>query len=62
MQRTASPHPAVVILAVISAGAAFSFLGALLAVPATVVAKVLVEELWFRRLEGRSSDAPGEPD
>ena len=60
--RTTSLHPAVVIAAVAVAGAAFGFLGVLLAVPATVAVKVLVEEVWFRRLEGRSSDAPGEPD
>jgi predicted PurR-regulated permease PerM len=61
--RTTSLHPAVVIAAVAVAGAAFGFLGVLLAVPATVVVKVLVEEVWFRRLEGRSSDvAPEEPD
>ncbi len=52
--RMTALHPAVVIVAVAVAGAAFGFLGVLLAVPATVVAKVLVEELWFRRLEGRS--------
>lgn len=49
--ETASLHPAVVIASVVAAGAAFGFLGALLAVPAVVVVKVLVEELWFRRLE-----------
>lgn len=58
--RATSLHPAVVIAAVAIAGAAFGFLGVLLAVPATVVVKVLVEEVWFRRLEGGSSDAPGE--
>ncbi len=49
--RVASLHPAIVIVAVTVAGAAFGFLGVLLAVPSVVVAKVLVEELWFRRLE-----------
>lgn len=47
----ASIHPAVVIASVALAGAAFGVLGALLAVPASVVVKVLVEELWFRRFE-----------
>lgn len=56
--KTASLHPAVVIATVVAAGAAFGFLGALLAVPATVVAKVLMEELWFRRLE----EGPEEPE
>ncbi len=47
-----SLNPAVVVAAVSVAGAAFGFLGVLLAVPVAVVTKVLVEELWFRRLEG----------
>jgi predicted PurR-regulated permease PerM len=51
MQKAASLHPAVVIAAVTVAGAAFGILGVLLAVPACVVGGVLVEELWFRRVE-----------
>ncbi len=58
--RVASLHPAIVIVAVTVAGAAFGFLGVLLAVPTVVVAKVLVEELWFRRLE-EGSKAPKYP-
>ena len=34
-------------------GSAFGFLGVFLAVPAGVVVKVLVKELWSRHLEGR---------
>lgn len=49
--RITSLHPAVVIAAVTLAGTAFGFLGVLLAVPATVVVKVFIEEVWFRRLE-----------
>jgi predicted PurR-regulated permease PerM len=56
MEKTASLHPAVVIVAVTVLGTAFGFLGALLALPATVVAAALVEELWFRRLEGASAE------
>lgn len=59
--RVASLHPAMVIVAVTVAGAAFGFLGVFLAVPSVVVAKVLVEELWFRRLE-EGSEAPKNPD
>ncbi len=55
-------HPAVVIVAVTLAGAAFGFLGVLLAVPATVVTKVLVEELWFRRLEGDQDEKGDEEE
>lgn len=55
MQKAVSIHPVVVIASVTVAGAAFGILGALLAVPAAVVAGVLVNELWFRRLEAGSS-------
>ena len=51
MQRTASLHPAVVIASVTLLGAAFGILGALLALPITVLTGVLVKELWFRRIE-----------
>jgi predicted PurR-regulated permease PerM len=56
MEKTASLHPAIVIVAVTVLGTAFGFLGALLALPATVVAAALVEELWFRRLEGTNAE------
>ncbi|CAA9450145.1 MAG: hypothetical protein AVDCRST_MAG28-1352 [uncultured Rubrobacteraceae bacterium] len=49
--RFTSLHPAVVVVSVSLTGAAFGFLGTLLAVPAIVVAKVLIEELWFQRME-----------
>ncbi len=61
MHKAASLHPAVVIASVTVAGAAFGILGALLAVPATVVGRILVEELWFRRLEARAA-SPEKPD
>jgi len=51
MQRVVSVHPAVIIAAVAVLGGAFGFLGALLALPMTLTFKVLVEELWFPRLE-----------
>lgn len=51
MHETTSLHPVVVVAAVTAAGAAFGVLGSLVAVPAVVVGMVLVEELWFRRLE-----------
>ncbi len=54
MEKAASVHPVVVIASVTVMGGSFGVLGALLAVPASVVAGVLVEELWFRRLEGGS--------
>ncbi len=55
MQRAVSLHPAVVVASVTAASAAFGVLGALLAVPTSVVIGLLVEELWFRRLEEGSS-------
>lgn len=55
MQKTVSLHPVVVIASVSAASAAFGVLGALLAVPASVVIGLLVEKLWFRRLERGSS-------
>ena len=51
MQKAVSLHPVVVIASVTVAGAAFGVLGALLAVPAAVVAGILVQRLWFERLE-----------
>ncbi len=54
MQKAVSLHPVVVIASVTVAGAAFGALGALLAVPAAVVAGILVQRLWFERLEGPS--------
>jgi predicted PurR-regulated permease PerM len=51
MQKAVSLHPVVVIVSVTVAGAAFGILGSLLAVPVSVVAGVLIEELWFKRIE-----------
>lgn len=59
MRQAASLHPAIVIATVTAAGTAFGILGTLLAVPAMVVIGVLVDGLWFRRLEGPDG-RPGE--
>ena len=48
--REISPAPKVVIATIAVLSTAFGLLGTLLAVPTTVAAGVLVEELWFRRL------------
>ncbi|CAN5560093.1 AI-2E family transporter [soil metagenome] len=53
MQKAVSLHPVVVIVSVTVAGAAFGILGSLLAVPVSVVAGVLVEKLWFERIESQ---------
>ncbi|MGB3681787.1 MAG: AI-2E family transporter [Rubrobacteraceae bacterium] len=55
MQKAVSLHPVVVVVAVTVAGAAFGILGAFLAVPTAVIAGLLVEELWFKRLESGDS-------
>lgn len=51
MEEVASVHPAVVVAAVAVFGTAFGVLGAILALPIALAGGVLVEELWFRRLE-----------
>jgi predicted PurR-regulated permease PerM len=51
MGEIVSLHPVVVIVSVTALGAAFGVFGALLAVPACVVAGVMVERLWFEPLE-----------
>jgi len=51
MHKAVSLHPVAVIGSVTVAGAAFGVLGALLAVPAVVVAGILIRRLWFERLE-----------
>lgn len=57
MEEAVSLHPAAVIAAVTVAGAAFGILGTILAVPAAVVAAILIQELWFRRLEDEDKHA-----
>ncbi len=51
MEEVASLHPAVVVAAVAAFGTAFGVIGAILALPVTLVGGVLVEELWFHRME-----------
>lgn len=57
MQEAVSLHPAVR-----DGGGAAFVLGAILAVPATVVATILLEELWFERLEGGNERADEEKE
>jgi predicted PurR-regulated permease PerM len=58
IHEATSLHPVVVVAAVTLAGAAFGVLGSLIAVPTAVVIMVLIEELWFRRVEEAASDYP----
>ena len=57
VHQATSLHPVVVIAAITLAGAVFGVMGALIAVPTAVVIMVLIEELWFRRVEGAASDS-----
>ena len=59
--RGTSLHPVVVIAAATLAGAAFGVLGSIIAVPTAVVIMVLIEELWFRRVEEAASDHLQDP-
>jgi predicted PurR-regulated permease PerM len=56
MQRATSLHPAAVIVSVTLLSAAFGLLGTVIAVPAAIVAKVLIEELWSKRLESETHE------
>jgi len=58
IHEATSLHPVVVVAAVTLAGAAFGVLGSLMAVPTAVVIMVLIEELWFRRVEEAASKHP----
>lgn len=62
MERAASLHPAAVIAGVTVLGTAFGILGALLAVPTIVAVGVLVEELWFGRLERGGPQGGGDDE
>ncbi|HVM20586.1 MAG TPA: AI-2E family transporter, partial [Egibacteraceae bacterium] len=50
MRRTVSLHPAVVVLALLAAGAVYGIGGMLLAVPAVAALKVVAEYLWRRHI------------
>jgi predicted PurR-regulated permease PerM len=58
IHEATSLHPVVVVAAITLAGAAFGVLGSLIAVPTVVVIMVLIEEIWFRRVEEAASDHP----
>ena len=60
MEEVASLHPAVVVAAIATLGAAFGVLGAILALPIALVAGILVEELWFRRWKQNVAESPRE--
>jgi predicted PurR-regulated permease PerM len=49
--RTVELHPAVVAVGVVAVDRLFGFVGLIVAVPIIVTIKVLVEELWIKRVE-----------
>jgi predicted PurR-regulated permease PerM len=54
--RTVDLHPAVVAVGVVAVDTLFGFVGLIVAVPILVTVRVLVEELWIRRLEERREE------
>jgi predicted PurR-regulated permease PerM len=62
MEEVASLHPAVVVAAIATLGAAFGILGAILALPVALVAGILVEELWFKRWKQSADEGPREKE
>ncbi len=60
MEKAVSLHPAAVVVVVTVGGAAFGILGTILAVPAAVAATILIEKLWFERLEDEEGKEGGE--
>jgi predicted PurR-regulated permease PerM len=67
--RTVKLHPAVVAVGVVAVDTLFGFIGLIVAVPIIVTVKILLDELWVRKLEddhrglvlARSSGTPTEP-
>lgn len=56
MSRRLSLHPVAILFFVVTLGSLLGFLGALLAVPAVIVFKILIEEFYIRRM-GRTRPA-----
>jgi len=50
--RVVELHPAVVAIGVIAVETLFGFVGLIVAVPILVTIKILIEELWVKRVEG----------
>jgi predicted PurR-regulated permease PerM len=49
--RTVELHPALVAVGVVAVGELFGFIGLIVAVPILATVKILVEELWIKRVE-----------
>jgi predicted PurR-regulated permease PerM len=50
--RVVELHPAVVAIGVVAVDTLFGFVGLIVAVPILVTIKILIEELWIKRVEG----------
>jgi predicted PurR-regulated permease PerM len=50
--RVVELHPAVVAIGVVAVDTLFGFVGLFVAVPILVTIKILIEELWIKRVEG----------
>jgi hypothetical protein len=61
MSRAVALHPAVLLFGLLLMGSLFGIVGLLLAVPLVATVKVLVRELWVRRMDGAGSDPDPPP-
>jgi predicted PurR-regulated permease PerM len=63
--RTVELHPAVVAIGVVAVDQLLGFVGLFVAVPILATIRILIDELWVKRLDdsgGRPSDEPGATD
>jgi predicted PurR-regulated permease PerM len=59
--RVVELHPAVVAIGVVAVDTLFGFVGLIVAVPILVTIKILIEELWIKRIEGGELEVAVEP-
>jgi predicted PurR-regulated permease PerM len=59
--RVVELHPAVVAIGVVAVDTLFGFVGLIVAVPILVTIKILIEELWIKRVEGGGLEVAVDP-
>jgi predicted PurR-regulated permease PerM len=59
--RVVELHPAVVAIGVVAVDTLFGFVGLIVAVPILVTVKILIEELWIKRVEGGGLEVATDP-
>ncbi len=59
--RVVELHPAVVAIGVVAVDTLFGFVGLIVAVPILVTIKILIEELWIKRVEGGGLEVAQDP-